>query len=260
MRTTQLRPRAIGQRIRLRPHRALSLAAALTVVGFVAAAQWNGSLGRQEFTTSAQEVLSRQVSALESRQKELRSDLASAEGQVQDFQAKAAGSQSIREQMQRELDAARLAAALTPVSGPGVVIEIADSKRVVPAGDNPSNYIVLVDDLRDIVTALWGSGAEAISINGERLAASSSIYGVGSSILVNSAFLSPVFRIEAIGSAGLMERFLDHPAYVGRVGQRITSFGLEFASAPADQLQLPAFVGSTAFRWGVPTERAGSVQ
>jgi len=45
-----------------------------------------------------------------------------------------------------------------------------------------------------------GSGAEAITINGERLVSTSSIYGVGSSILVNTAFLSPTFRIEAIGS------------------------------------------------------------
>ena len=101
-----------------------------------------------------------------------------------------------------------LAAGLTKVTGPGAVIEIADSKRPVPAGDNPANYIVLVDDLHDIVTALWASGAEAITINGERLVSTSSIYGVGSSILVNTAFLSPTFRIEAIGPQDLLDRFL----------------------------------------------------
>ena len=49
--------------------------------------------------------------------------------------------------------------------GPGVVIEIADSPAPVPVGESPTNYIVLVDDLRDIVTALWASGAEAIAIS-----------------------------------------------------------------------------------------------
>jgi uncharacterized protein YlxW (UPF0749 family) len=240
--------------LRIRPQWAISLAAALTVVGFVAAAQWNGSLERQEFTTSAQEVLSRQVASLESEQKRLRAGIVEAETNVQDFQAKAAGSQSARDAMQKQLDAARLAAALTAVEGPGVVIEIADSKRIVPPGDNPSNYIVLVDDLRDVVSALWASGAEAISINGERLAATTSIYGVGSSVLVNSAFLSPVFRIEAIGSDGLLARFTNDPAFLARVSQRITSFGLEFATATATDVKLPAYVGNTAFKWGVPLE------
>jgi uncharacterized protein YlxW (UPF0749 family) len=149
---------------------------------------------------------------------------------------------------------ARLQTGLSAVRGPGVRIEIADSKRVVPPGENPSSYIVLVDDLRDIVTALWASGADAISINGERLVATSSIYGVGASVLVNTAFLSPPFRIEAIGTDGLLERFQEHPAFLGRVARRIEFFGLEFASQVSTSLELPAFIGSTRFRYAVPTE------
>jgi uncharacterized protein YlxW (UPF0749 family) len=137
-----------------------------------------------------------------------------------------------------------------------VVIEIADSQRVVPDGENPANYIVLVDDLRDIVTALWAEGAEAISINGERLVATSSIYGVGAAVLVNTAFLSPPFRIEAIGSQGLLDRFLNDAAFRGRVAQRIDVFGLEFATQAVDSVDIEAFVGNTRFRWAVPSEEA----
>jgi uncharacterized protein YlxW (UPF0749 family) len=77
---------------------------------------------------------------------------------------------------------------------------------------------------------------------------------VGASVLVNTAFLSPPFRIEAIGSSGILERFADSPAYRGRVAQRIEVFGLEFASQAAEALEIPAFVGNTRFRWAVPTE------
>ena len=112
---------------------------------------------------------------------------------------------------------------------------------------------MLVDDLHDIVTALWASGAEAITINGERLVSTSSIYGVGSSILVNTAFLSPTFRIEAIGPQDLLDRFLANPAYLSaRVAHRIDAFGLEFATQQSGSLTLPAFVGNTRFRWAVP--------
>ncbi|HTI28884.1 MAG TPA: DUF881 domain-containing protein [Methylomirabilota bacterium] len=247
-----------GTRLLFSPQWAVSIAGALAVIGFVGYAQWNGSPERAQFATSVQQVLADQVSKLEKEQEDLRGQLAAAEAQVLDFQTASTTSSSALAEVNRRLEDARLAAGLTALHGPGVVVEISDSKRVIPDGENPANYLVLVDDLRDIVAALWASGAEAITINGERLVATSSIYGVGASILVNTAFLSPPFRIEAIGSNGLLDRFSENPAFKGRVAQRIDAFGLEFASQAADALDLPAFVGNTRFRWAVPTDGAPS--
>ena len=243
-------------RLLLRPQWALSVAAALAVIGFVGYAQWNGSPERQRFATSVQQVLAEQVTELEQEQQDLRHQIEVAEASVVEFQNATTTSSSALAQVNRDLEAARLSVGLTALRGRGVIIEIADSKRVVPDGENPANYIVLVDDLRDIVAALWAEGAEAISINGERLVATSSIYGVGASVLVNTAFLSPPFRIEAIGSQGLLDRFTSNAAFRGRVAQRIDAFGLEFASQSADSLDIAAFVGNTRFRWAVPTEGA----
>jgi uncharacterized protein YlxW (UPF0749 family) len=227
---------------------------ALTVIGFVGYAQWNGSLQRVEFSTSVQQAGARAVLNLEQEQHDLREQIAKAEAEVQQIQEASTSSSAALAALNERLAAARLAAGLTRMRGPGVVVEIADSNRVVPPGENASNFIVLVDDLRDIVSALWASGAEGVAINGERLVATTSIYGVGASVLVNTAFLSPPFRVEAIGTDGLLDRFLLHPGFLGRVGQRIDLFGLEFATATALELELPAFVGNTRFRWAVPAE------
>lgn len=243
--------------VRVRSGWVVSMAVALGVLGFVAAVQWNSEVQRTSYTTSAQQALAEQAHALEREQELLQAQLAAVEGELAEIQAVSAGSQTALAQVNRDLAASRLQAGLAAVRGPGVVIEIADSRRVVPANENPANYIVLADDLRDVVVALWHSGAEAITINGERLVATSSIYGVGSSVLVNTAFLSPPFRIEAIGPGDLAERFRTDPAYLGRVAQRIEAFDLEFAVAPADELQLPPFIGSTRLRWAVP---AGEVE
>lgn len=243
-----------------RPQWATSIAAALAAIGFVGAAQWNSSLARQEFITSAQRVLITEAEQLQRQQEVLRAEIEVAEDRVRTFQERSEGSRSELEALSGALAEARLAAGLDAVRGPGAVIEIADSQRPVPAGEAPTNYIVLVDDIRDIVTALWGSGAEAITISGgaaegdfaERLVATTSIYGVGSSILVNTAFLSPPFRIEAIGPEGLHDRFLAHPSYLARVAQRIDAYGLQFASEARDELTLDAFIGNTQLRWGAP--------
>jgi len=238
----------------------ISIAAALAVIGFVGAAQFNGSLGRQQYISSAQGVLITQVEQAQREQERLRDEIEAAEARVQEFQASNAGSQAERERLNEALEGARLKTGLVAVTGPGMVLEIADSQRDVPVGESRTNYLVLVDDLRDLVTALWASGAEAISISGgasagapaERLVATSSIYGVGSSILVNTAFLSPPFRIEAIGPEGLHDRFLTEPSYLARVARRIESYGLQFATEARDDLRLPAYIGNTTLRWGVP--------
>ena len=237
---------------------AISIAAALGVIGFVGAAQWNSSEARQVFITSAQRVLITEAEQAQREQERLRAEIETAEARVQTFQEADVGSQAAREQLNNALAAARLQAGLLPVRGPGMVLEISDSQREVPVGESPTNYIVLVDDLRDIVTALWGSGAEAITISGgltagppaERLVGSTSIYGAGSAILVNAVPLSPPFRIEAIGPDGLHDRFLGHPSFLARVRQRIDAYGLEFASEPRDELTLPEFIGNWRLRWG----------
>lgn len=240
-----------------RPAWSISIAIGLAAVGFVGAAQWNSSVARQAFTTSAQQVLTRQVLDLQAEQQILREQIESVEDEVLVFQQETEGSQTALSQLNQRLAEARLASGLTRVAGPGVIVEIADSNRIVPQDGNAQNFIVLVDDLRDIVTALWASGAEAITINGERLVATSSIYGVGASVLVNTAFLSPPFRMEAIGPDGILDRFLQHEAFRGRVQQRIEAYGLEFAAAPAESLDLRPFIGNTRLRWGAPTEGPG---
>jgi uncharacterized protein YlxW (UPF0749 family) len=238
-----------------RPQWAISIAAALAVIGFVGAAQWNSSLTRQEFVTSAQRLLVGEAEQAQREQESLRAQIEEAEARVREFQERDEGSQTVQERLNNDLAQARLVAGLVAVAGPGLVIEIADSLQPIPEDARSTNYLVLTDDLRHIVTALWASGAEAIAISGggsplERLVSTTSIYGVGSSILVNTAFLSPPFRIEVIGPDGLLERFLADPTYLTRVAARIEAYGLQFAAEAREEVTLPGFVGNTQLKYG----------
>lgn len=228
---------------------AWSMAFALLVIGFVASGQWNSSAVRQELRTDAQQVLADQTALFEQEQQALRTQIEDLEARIQSAQEQAEGSQTALAGLNEQVRQAELAAGLTPVVGPGVVVEIADSNRPVPPGEDPARYLVLVDDLRDLVAALWAGGAEAISINGERLTARTSISGAGASILINVTPYSPPYRIEAIGAPGLLDRYLADPTFAV-VNQRIEAYGLEFATAAQDELHLPAYVGLTGFTHG----------
>jgi uncharacterized protein YlxW (UPF0749 family) len=247
-----------------RPQWAISVGLGLAVIGFVGAAQWNSSLARTEFITSAQRVLISEAEQAQRQQETLRAEIEAADERVQAFQEQDAGSQAALQALNEDLAAARLASGLDEVRGPGLVMEIADSIRPVPEGESGTPYLVLADDLRDIVTALWASGAEAITIaggssegvNAERVAATTSIDGAGNAILVNEARLTPPYRIEAIGAEGLLDRFLSNPTYLSRVARRIEAYSLQFAHEARDEVNLPAFIGNTRMRWGAPVSEA----
>ncbi len=137
-----------------RPQWTVSMAAALAAIGFVGAAQWNSSLGREEFISSAQSVLVSQAEQLQREQERMLAEIEQAEADLQVLQERDSGSQTALALANERLLAARVAAGAEDMRGPGVVVEIADSLRDRPAGEPQQNFIVLVSDLRDIVTAL----------------------------------------------------------------------------------------------------------
>ena len=78
-------------------------------------------------------------------------------------------SSTLDESLSREAELFRMAAGYLPVQGPGLVVTIDDSKRVMKPGENPNLYIIHDDDMLKVINELWAAGAEAISINDQRL-------------------------------------------------------------------------------------------
>lgn len=131
---------------------------------------------------------------LEQRIKRLRQELAAR-------QEKMAANPGQMGEMSRELEEKKVLAGLTKVSGPGVVVTVADIDpgRRSLSGPDAENFIVHDGDLVNIVYALRRGGAEAIAINGQRVVSTSDIRCGGSIILVNRHWVGSPFKIEAIG-------------------------------------------------------------
>jgi uncharacterized protein YlxW (UPF0749 family) len=100
-----------------------------------------------------------------------------------------------------------LPAAATPVAGPGVKLVVDDAKEA-SQGDTggPRESSGFSDtgrvrdrDMQRVVNGLWASGAEAITVNGQRLTALSAIRAAGDAILVDNKPLAPPYTVLAIG-------------------------------------------------------------
>jgi small basic protein len=93
------------------------------------------------------------------------------------------------------------------VHGPGVKLVVNDAKEADQGGDGDARETsgfsdtgrVRDRDMQRVVNGLWESGAEAISINGQRLTALSAIRAAGDAILVDNKPLVPPYTVLAVG-------------------------------------------------------------
>lgn len=114
------------------------------------------------------------------------------------------------------------------VKGNGIVITVADNDNVTSQTlgvfDNISNYLIHDRDLLMLVNELKNAGAEAISINGERIINTTSITCDGNVILINGNKISSPFEIKAIGSQEALLGAIQRPG--GYLEQQLKSYGL----------------------------------
>ena len=74
-----------------------------------------------------------------------------------------------------------------------------------------ADYLVGSRDIQTVVEELWLAGAEAIAVNGERVTPTTAIIDIGSSLLVNSAYLAPPYQVTALGPTDLYDRLSRAP-------------------------------------------------
>jgi uncharacterized protein YlxW (UPF0749 family) len=98
-----------------------------------------------------------------------------------------------------------------PVTGPALVVHLTDAPAaatsgadVDPRSGDATDGRLTDRDLQTIVNEVWGAGAEAVSVNGQRLTALSAIRSAGDAILVDFRPLSPPYDIVGVGDASAM--------------------------------------------------------
>ena len=145
-------------------------------------------------------------------------------------------------------------AGLTAVTGPGITVVLDDASSI-PAGVDPNQLVVHQSDLQSVVNALWAGGAEAMTISGQRVIATSAVRCVGNTLLLNGRVFSPPFRVAAIGPFGTMRAALDRSPGVGLFKQAADYYGLGYTVAQSSSLKLPAYTGSTSLTYAKAAPR-----
>ncbi|MET9468137.1 DUF881 domain-containing protein [Streptomyces sp. NPDC006544] len=136
----------------------------------------------------------------------------------------------------------------TELSGPGIKLTVDDAKGASSGnGTKPRESAGFSDtgrlrdrDMQKIVNGLWQSGAEAISINGQRLTSLSAIRAAGDAILVDNRPLVPPYEVLAIGDKKRLGTAFQDSADGQYLHVLQESYGIRYALSAQDEVRLPA--------------------
>lgn len=184
---------------------------------------------------------------------QLRADVADLRARVEALSSSSAARQQASADLEEALEILGRQAGLTPMAGRGLVVSLSDSDLVESASGNVNDLVIHSEDVRSVVNALWRAGAEAMSVNGQRLVGTSAVVCVGNTLLVNGTVHSPPYVVTAIGAE--RGRF-DADPLMRRLRREAVAFRLGFSAESSTDLKVPGFEGALAFTSArpLPTE------
>lgn len=226
----------------------IAIAAVLFVISFIIVLQFKSVMkntGLSSMQLQRIEDLQKELIKEKENNVDLNRQLIQANSNLETYRENArendAGSKAIAE----ELSNAMLLAGLTDVEGAGITVVLKDSAESA-AKTSPANYIIHDRDLRDIVNELVASGAEAISINGERISGKSAIRCVGPTITINNNYYAPPFTIKAIGDPETLEAGINIRDGVVDV---MRAFKIDVTVTRSNKIQIPKYNGAVTYKY-----------
>ena len=221
--------------------RYISIAVVAVVLGLMLAMQFRSTAASQNQSAGvpfdrAQELtveirqLDKERYALQQEYDDLTYKLNQAnKGQAQALQA-----------INSELNKVRMIAGMLPVKGPGVEVVLDNRSNADGLGPEENLFAVRDDDILKVLNELRGAEAEAISINGVRVVATSEIRLAGSFINVNLTRVLPPYRIEAIGEPDTLRSSLE---ISGGVVEYLKGMEIKVSVERKKEINIPAYNG-----------------
>lgn len=167
--------------------------------------------------------------------------------QITTYEKMAESQQVITTGISAELDMYRLLTGSTRVEGPGIIATL---------DENGAFDKVASSDLQDLVNILRYAGAEAISINGQRIVANTAIHEAGNNMLINKTPVNRpeglAYEIKAIGDPPTLSQLFRITN--GQIDTLTDLKGIKVVVTEMENIEIPALSGGTNFDLAEPVE------
>jgi uncharacterized protein YlxW (UPF0749 family) len=162
--------------------------------------------------------------------------------------------------LQAQLERATAAAAFTAVSGPAVTVTLDDAPETVAAdGVDADLLLVHQQDIQAVVNALWSGGAEAMTIQGQRVISTTGVKCVGNTVVLHGIPYAPPYVISALGDRARLQGALAGSAPLRIYQQYVAAYGLVYDEQVVPRADFPAHEGSLDLQYArTPTPASPS--
>ncbi|MEO7943297.1 MAG: DUF881 domain-containing protein [Marmoricola sp.] len=165
--------------------------------------------------------------------------------------------------VQRRVDALRGPAGFEKVHGPAITVVLSDAPkeeidRAVEKGKVPADQLVVhQQDIQAVVNTLWSGGAEAMTLQKQRVISTTGIKCVGNTVVLHGVPYAPPYAITAIGDLDSLRIALDSSDYIEGYKTYVDAHHLGYEVSTDDDVSMPAYNGTTGLRYakaGVPVD------
>lgn len=229
----------------------IPVALASVLMGILVSLQFRNQTTASKATNKQPELIA-MIKNLEEERDKITQELQATRARLSEIEVKLTQEGAGYGELAKQMAEARMQAGLLAMKGPGLTITLSDSKRR-PGPDEDAYFFIIHDaDLQTLTNELFAAGAEAVSINNQRIITRSSIRCVGPSVLVNTVQLASPFVVKAIGPSKEIEGGLRMPnGFLDSMAMLIRSGG-EVKISASEEVITPAFTGSMSFRLAQP--------
>ncbi len=141
----------------------------------------------------------------------------------------------------------------TAVTGPAVTVTLDDAPASVAANGIDADLLVVhQQDIQAVVNVLWHGGAEAMTIQGQRVISTTGIKCVGNTVVLHGIPYAPPYVISAIGDPGRLRSALTDAEPIQIYKQYVEAYGLVYAEKTQDRVSFPAHEGTLDLQHAQP--------
>lgn len=224
----------MSQKFRMDFKANIIIALVFMVLGFMLTVQFKTTERQRNIRIERVEDLSERLRTAEAEKNQLQKELT-------DLRKKSGHMMSTA-----ELERLNLLAGTSEVYGPGLEIVLDDSTSTKKVGENPNLYIVHDEDLLRILNELRAAGAEAISVNDQRIGAMSELRCAGPTVSINNVRSAPPYVIRAVGDPKTMASAL---RLRGGVVDTFAFWGINVKIKDDSRIVVPAQKATRAFEY-----------
>ena len=172
-------------------------------------------------------------------------DLENAEAELEKERENATKNDTDLQEKEKEITQGNKIIGLAEVSGQGVIVTLGDSKKDVSSSLDPSSLLVHDTDVLSVINELKNAGAEAISINDQRIIPTTGIICGGNIIDKKGKKVGTPFEIKAIGLPEQLAA-LDRP---GGYLDLLKSYSIEVKLEKSNNITIPKYTGTINYKY-----------